>query len=275
MDETKYLIGDLSKIFNISKEMIRYYEKQGAIEPERVNENNYRTYSIWDIYELVEMLQYREFNISIKNLAREKKGDASEWIRTNLLKYYYETEEEIDKLLLSKLRTKEILDQIECYELNEGNFWVKRIPRYYGYHFLSSRNDHYDDIDMDSSVRKAVFHSDVIKYLNPLVKFEEKQEWFYIISEEYKSILPKGILDKAVIQEPEFCLCTIADMGEIGDFTENICKNAIEYCETKGYEITGIPTGMIISRGVEGKAFRRRMEIRIPINYKNINYKND
>lgn len=31
----EYKIGEVSKILNISKEMIRYYEKQGILKPSR------------------------------------------------------------------------------------------------------------------------------------------------------------------------------------------------------------------------------------------------
>ena len=36
----EYKIGEVSKILNISKEMIRYYEKQGILKPSRKEDNN-------------------------------------------------------------------------------------------------------------------------------------------------------------------------------------------------------------------------------------------
>ena len=39
--------------------MIRYYEKHGVISPRRNDENNYRSYSIFDIFMLLDTLQYR------------------------------------------------------------------------------------------------------------------------------------------------------------------------------------------------------------------------
>lgn len=46
----EYKIGEVSKILNISKEMIRYYEKQGILKPSRKEDNNYRTYSVMDVF---------------------------------------------------------------------------------------------------------------------------------------------------------------------------------------------------------------------------------
>ena len=38
-------IGELSKLFNIPRETIRFYEKEGLIIPPNRNDNNYRSYS--------------------------------------------------------------------------------------------------------------------------------------------------------------------------------------------------------------------------------------
>ncbi|EMY5617395.1 MerR family DNA-binding transcriptional regulator, partial [Providencia stuartii] len=38
-------IGEVSKLFNIPRETIRFYEKEGLIVPPNRNDNNYRSYS--------------------------------------------------------------------------------------------------------------------------------------------------------------------------------------------------------------------------------------
>ena len=53
---SQYKIGDISRLFNLSSEMIRYYEKMGIIDPIRDEKNGYRYYSIFDIYILLECL---------------------------------------------------------------------------------------------------------------------------------------------------------------------------------------------------------------------------
>lgn len=50
-----YRLGDIAEILRISPEMIRYYEKQGLIHPKRSNDNNYRYYSIQDLFILMEV----------------------------------------------------------------------------------------------------------------------------------------------------------------------------------------------------------------------------
>ena len=64
----EYKIGEVSKILNISKEMIRYYEKQGILKPSRKEDNNYRTYSVMDLFLLKEIILYQSIQIRIKDI---------------------------------------------------------------------------------------------------------------------------------------------------------------------------------------------------------------
>ena len=48
--EYTYKIGDVSEMLNMSSEMVRYYEKCGAIHPARNDNNQYREYCLNDIF---------------------------------------------------------------------------------------------------------------------------------------------------------------------------------------------------------------------------------
>lgn len=47
-----FKIGELSKLFDIGVDSIRYYEKVGILHPVRNDENNYRMYTIDDVRRL-------------------------------------------------------------------------------------------------------------------------------------------------------------------------------------------------------------------------------
>lgn len=49
MTQPTFKIGDLSRLFHIGVDSIRYYEKVGLLHPERDPENNYRRYTLQDI----------------------------------------------------------------------------------------------------------------------------------------------------------------------------------------------------------------------------------
>ena len=47
--KARFKIGDLSRLFHIGQDSIRYYEKVGLLHPVRDPSNNYRTYTIDDV----------------------------------------------------------------------------------------------------------------------------------------------------------------------------------------------------------------------------------
>ena len=49
-----FRIGELSKLFGVSTDAIRYYEKVGILNPKRNAENNYRYYTLDDVRKILE-----------------------------------------------------------------------------------------------------------------------------------------------------------------------------------------------------------------------------
>ena len=60
-------IKEVEKKLNISRANIRFYEKEGLLEPKR-NDNEYRNYSRDDIERLEKIILFRKCNISIENI---------------------------------------------------------------------------------------------------------------------------------------------------------------------------------------------------------------
>lgn len=62
-----YKIGEISKIYNIGKDSLMYYEKLGILNPIR-DDNRYRLYSISDIWRLNLIKELRALNFSMKKI---------------------------------------------------------------------------------------------------------------------------------------------------------------------------------------------------------------
>ena len=90
-----YSIRDVSEILNLSREMIRYYEKYGVISPRRNDENNYRSYSTFDIFMLLDTLQYRSWGIQIKGMQDLRQEDFLQKSRQHLCLYRERLKEEV------------------------------------------------------------------------------------------------------------------------------------------------------------------------------------
>ncbi len=62
-----YSIRDVSDFLHLSREMIRYYEKWGVLTPKRNEQNNYRSYTILDVFMLLDAIQYKSWGIPVKS----------------------------------------------------------------------------------------------------------------------------------------------------------------------------------------------------------------
>ena len=68
-------IKEVEKLTNITKQNIRYYERQGLIFPKRNPENDYREYSEQDIRQLKIIKILRKLDMPIEEWCGIKKVD--------------------------------------------------------------------------------------------------------------------------------------------------------------------------------------------------------
>ena len=68
----KYSINQMSKLFNISTQTIRFYERKGLLHPSRNHDNNYREYDAKDIHELYYVLKYNRLGMKIADFSNHK-----------------------------------------------------------------------------------------------------------------------------------------------------------------------------------------------------------
>ena len=58
----QYKIGEISALLGISPETLRFYEKRGLLHPEKSPQNGYRSYSLSDLYRLLDIIFYRRLD---------------------------------------------------------------------------------------------------------------------------------------------------------------------------------------------------------------------
>lgn len=63
-----YSIGDLCKMFNLSRSTILYYDKMNLLKSSRNEENNYRIYDEEQVKRLEKIMGYRESGVSLKDI---------------------------------------------------------------------------------------------------------------------------------------------------------------------------------------------------------------
>ncbi len=105
----KYKIGEVSKFLGISADTIRYYEKEGIINPGKNIDNGYRVYSFEDIFRLSDILFYRDVELNIREIREITNGISTE----NLLSRIQQRKEDVHKYID---RYQKLLLKIENWE---------------------------------------------------------------------------------------------------------------------------------------------------------------
>ena len=128
----KFLIGELSKIFNISTDTLRHYDKIDLIKPEYNENNDYRYYSIRDFFKLSRILFLKNLDISLSEIKKYMSNKNT----NNLVCLLKKKEEEIDikmnKLLNLKNKIQTKLELLENIEGELDQIIIKKIPQRIG-----------------------------------------------------------------------------------------------------------------------------------------------
>ncbi|MDF2887833.1 MAG: hypothetical protein K0R23_2218 [Lacrimispora sp.] len=266
----EYNIKEVSKILNISREMIRYYEKKGMINPKRKAANNYRTYDAMDIFYLMEAIQYQGWNMNIKNIRGMKEENYYAQIVDYLEGYHDQLIKDIEYKTLLVERISQVTDRNKIDLYNLGNYWVKQIPERYAFHFVTGEGDHYERISLQEEICKILFSSANIPFWDVYFDYNEGKE-FWGISFEKRYFDKLDTLKKENFKclPEEYCLCSNVNLGPIGAFHENFYTDILNYLKMKGYRQNGTLSALLVGRGMEDNGFYRLIELHVPID-KNI-----
>ena len=114
-------IKEVETLLNISRSNIRFYEKEGLINPKR-GKNNYRQYSESDIAMLKKIIISRKLGFSVEEISAMQKGDLllSDALKENIARL----ETEIEKLQ-GALETAKILslEEVIFEDMDEERYW--------------------------------------------------------------------------------------------------------------------------------------------------------
>ncbi len=132
MEQKKtYSINEISKLLNIPKATIRYWENQGLITTERNSQNEYREFSLAVAMELSNISFFRKVDIPIKELKRMINSDIL--VQEELLEDAQQRMEERRKILLwqaEQIRIRQLaLGEIRRLREQEICFGVPEFAR--------------------------------------------------------------------------------------------------------------------------------------------------
>ena len=108
-------IGDVSKIYGISKQTILYYEKLGLFLPAKIEENGYRYYTLEECYRLEIILTLKKLNLSLKDIQDYVEHRGPHMLKTLLEDARYGFDREINDLYTNKMNLERTLFNLERY----------------------------------------------------------------------------------------------------------------------------------------------------------------
>ncbi|WP_053954974.1 MerR family transcriptional regulator [Inediibacterium massiliense] len=238
----KFLIGELSSLFNISTDTLRYYDKIGLLKPDYDQKNGYRYYSIRNFFKLSRILFLKQLDISLEDIKKYMNHKNID----NLLKLLKDKEEEIDEKINQFINLKKkIHNKIELFnsigeDINQIR--IERIAERKGIFLDTYNGENHDQIKqalkingrymknsswlIEGQVYTSVFKTDILKgkvsKFRYFVEVLSGEDFFY----EQLEYIPEN--DYA-------CIVFLGPYTKI----EEYYKVLIQWIEQNGYEIIG------------------------------------
>ncbi|WP_325275620.1 MerR family transcriptional regulator [Romboutsia sp.] len=238
----KFIIGDMAKLFHVSTDTLRHYDRIDLLKPEHNMQSKYRYYSIRSFFKLSRILFLKNLDISLEEI----KTYMNNKNRSNLLSLLRKKEEEIDAKIITLMNLKKKINAklglLESINGELDQVKVKRISERIGV-FLDM-NYIENDFEIIENFKKNK------KYLKNSSWLIEGQVYTSLSKENMES----GILNKfryfievitldsqpckQVKIIPENDYACIAFLGPYRDMGKHY-KLLIQWIEDNGYQIVG------------------------------------
>ena len=125
-----WTIGEIAKLFDVSTDTLRYYEKAGLFSSGRHGDNGYRYYSYDDLVLLMDILLFRSMEVAVKDIrpmvTTMDLGD----IKQLLLQNDRLVAERIEALTRQRALLAQMIAQYELCEQQLGKFSLVPAPAF-------------------------------------------------------------------------------------------------------------------------------------------------
>jgi len=119
-----YKIGEISKIYDIGRDSLMYYEKIGILNPFRDN-NGYRMYSIRDIWKLNVIKELRNLNFPMKKIKEYLDNRSIDFTKNILIEEISLLEKKILELKTLEKNIKKRLEAINSVVSNSNLYKIQ------------------------------------------------------------------------------------------------------------------------------------------------------
>ncbi len=140
-----YTIGEVSKIFKVSTDTLRFYDKINLIKPWKSGDNGYRYYSKAQFEMISTIILLRSIGTPIQKLYQILNYKDASRIEAELLSYTEEIECKINELQSLKAKAYSLHENIKdtCYD---EEITVRKVPKLW---LLSKEFGAEDELDIE------------------------------------------------------------------------------------------------------------------------------
>jgi len=130
----RYKIGEISKMFGVGLDSLRYYERLGIVKPQRDPENDYRMYGLDEIKKLNLLLELKRLGFSMKEIKTYMDNRTIASTKALLTAELTAIDERIARLEQVKSNIQKRLLHIQTAEpkADDGGIQVRHLPARYG-----------------------------------------------------------------------------------------------------------------------------------------------
>lgn len=135
----KFLIGEISRLFSVSTDTLRHYDRLDILKPEQDSTNNYRYYDIRSIFKLSRILFLKSLGISLSEIKSYMKNKNIDKLLSMLKSKEDEIDHKIMHLMNLKHKIHNKVELLENYRTDLDVVKIKRFDKRYGV-FLDMHN---------------------------------------------------------------------------------------------------------------------------------------
>ncbi|MDO4459791.1 MAG: MerR family transcriptional regulator, partial [Clostridia bacterium] len=192
-----YTIGDISKLYGIGADSLRYYEEKGLITPARTAAG-YRIYKDTDIWRLNVIKELRGLDISVENIKKYlDSGSVSSTIQI-FREELAATERQIEELKQRKEKLQDVLDGILQ---TEGIVFEKITEKHFdARHAYSVKRRYSTDEEMDKIMKTLserysdgiIGNHHIASVLTPMYDSSDLYEAALLLNDNGPDVIPAG-----------------------------------------------------------------------------------
>jgi DNA-binding transcriptional MerR regulator len=237
-----YTVGEVSKIFNVSTDTLRYYDKINLIKPWKTGDNGYRYYSKAQFEMISTIILLRSIGTPIQKLYQVLNDQDASGIEHELLRYIEEIDVKISELQSLKAKSSLLCKNIKdtCYD---EDITVRQMPRLW---LLSKEFGTKDELDIEEILKtNNATKGDWVSFANIISTIDQEK----LKAGDYHSYKIYGFLSEhpcdtdskyLEIIESRLCVCCNARVNRI-DHTDidRIYDNMMDFIKNNGYTING------------------------------------